>query len=131
MLSPYASHKLLGVLMAVFFTFRHDSGKLKIVYKNVYWTLREGTGMCFGTRLADSYLLATPLIRFSELLFPRDSSVGIALGYGLDCWVSRVRFPAVTGNSSLRRVQNGSGAHSASYPVGTGGSFPGGKVAGA
>jgi hypothetical protein len=28
------------------------------------------------------------------------------------------------------RVQNGSGAHSASYPMGTRGSFPGGKVAG-
>jgi hypothetical protein len=32
---------------------------------------------------------------------------------------------------SLHRVQNGSGAHPASYPAGTGGSFPGGKVAGA
>jgi hypothetical protein len=29
------------------------------------------------------------------------------------------------------RVQNGSGAHPASYPVGTRGSFPGGKAAGA
>jgi hypothetical protein len=28
------------------------------------------------------------------------------------------------------RVQNGSGAHSASYPMGTSGSFPGGKSAG-
>jgi hypothetical protein len=32
---------------------------------------------------------------------------------------------------SLRhRVQNGSGSHPASYPMGTWGSFPGGKVAG-
>jgi hypothetical protein len=45
---------------------------------------------------------------------------------------SRVRFPAGAGNVSLHhRVQNGSGAHPASYPVGTGGSFPGGKAAGA
>jgi hypothetical protein len=29
------------------------------------------------------------------------------------------------------RVQNGSGAHAASYPMGTRGSFPGGKAAGA
>jgi len=29
------------------------------------------------------------------------------------------------------RVQNGSGAHPASYPMGTGGSFLGGKAAGA
>jgi hypothetical protein len=45
---------------------------------------------------------------------------------------SRVRFLAGTGNFSLhRRVQNGSGAHPDSYPMGTRGSFPGGKVAGA
>jgi hypothetical protein len=62
----------------------------------------------------------------------RDSSVGIALGYGLDEWGSRARFPAGAGNYFLRhRVQNGSGAHPASYPMGTRGSFPGGKAAGA
>jgi hypothetical protein len=63
----------------------------------------------------------------------RDGSVGIALGYGLDYRGSRVRFPAARdGNFSLHhRVQNGSEAHSASYPMGTKGSFPGGKVAGA
>jgi hypothetical protein len=61
----------------------------------------------------------------------RDSSVGIALGYGLDDRVSRVRFQAGTGNFSVHHHdQNGSGAHSASYPVGTRGSFPGGKAAG-
>jgi hypothetical protein len=62
----------------------------------------------------------------------RDSSVGIALGYWLDDRGSRVRFPAVAGNFSLHhRLQNGSGAHPASYPMGTRGSFPGGKAAGA
>jgi hypothetical protein len=61
-----------------------------------------------------------------------DSSVGIALGYGLDDRGSRVRFPAGTGNFCLHhRVQNGSGAHPASYPMVTRGSFPGGKAAGA
>jgi hypothetical protein len=51
--------------------------------------------------------------------FP-DISVGITLGYGLDDRGSRVRFPAGAGNFSLhRRVQNGSEAHPASYPVGT------------
>jgi hypothetical protein len=45
---------------------------------------------------------------------------------------SRVRFPVGTGTFSLyHRVQNGSGAHPASYPMGTWGSFPGGKAAGA
>jgi hypothetical protein len=60
----------------------------------------------------------------------RDSSVGIALGYGLDDRGSMVRFPAGAGNFSLHhRVQNGSRAQPASYPMGTGGSFPGGKAA--
>jgi hypothetical protein len=54
-----------------------------------------------------------------------DRSVGIALGYGLDDRSSRVRFPAGAGNFSLHhRVQNGSGAHPASYPMGNTGSFP-------
>jgi hypothetical protein len=62
----------------------------------------------------------------------RDSSVGIALGYGLDDRGSKVRFPVGAGNTSLdHRVQNGSGAHPASYSMGTRGSFAGGKAAGA
>jgi hypothetical protein len=62
----------------------------------------------------------------------RDSSDGIALGYRLDDRGSRVRFPAGAGNFSLHhRVQNGSGAYPASYPVGTRGSFPRDKAAGA
>jgi hypothetical protein len=59
-----------------------------------------------------------------------DSSVGIALGYGMDDRGSRVRFPAGTGSFSLHhRVQNGSEAHPASYTKGTRGYFPGGKAA--
>jgi hypothetical protein len=58
----------------------------------------------------------------------RDSSVGIALGYGLDDRGSRVRFSEGAGNFSLHHsVQNASGAHPASYPMGTRGSFPGVK----
>jgi hypothetical protein len=61
----------------------------------------------------------------------RDNSVGTALGYGLDNRGSRVRFPTGAGNFSLHhRVQNGSGAHPASYLMGTRGSFPGGKASG-
>jgi hypothetical protein len=61
----------------------------------------------------------------------RDSSVGIALGYGLDDRGSMVQFPAGAENFSLHhRAQNGSGAHPPSYPMGTRGSFPGGKAAG-
>jgi hypothetical protein len=54
------------------------------------------------------------------------------MGYGLDDWGSRVRFSAGAGNFSLHHcVQNGSGAHPVSYPMGTRGSFLGGKAAGA
>jgi hypothetical protein len=61
-----------------------------------------------------------------------DSSVGIALGYGLDDRGSRVRFPEGAGNFPLHhRVKNGSGVHPASHPVGNRGSFPGVKAAGA
>jgi hypothetical protein len=66
-----------------------------------------------------------------QLHLIQSSSVGIALDYGLDGRGSRVRFPAVAGNFSLHhRVQNGSGAHPASYLMGTRGSFLGGKAAG-
>jgi len=62
----------------------------------------------------------------------RDSPVGIALGYGLDDRGSSARFPAGAGTFSLHhRVQNGSGTHPATYPMGIRGSFPGGKVVGA
>jgi hypothetical protein len=60
----------------------------------------------------------------------RDTSVGIPTGYGLDERGSRVQFPEGAGNFSLQhRVQDGSGAHPASFPGGTRGSFPGGKAA--
>jgi hypothetical protein len=72
------------------------------------------------------------LMRILSRKRSRDSSVGIALGYGLDDRGFRVRLPAGAGNFSLHlRVQNGSGAHPASYPMGTKGSFRGGKAAGA
>jgi hypothetical protein len=61
-----------------------------------------------------------------------NSSVGIALDYRLGDRGSRVRFPAGAENCSLcHRVQNGSGDLPASYPMGTRGSFPGSKEAGA
>jgi hypothetical protein len=60
----------------------------------------------------------------------RDSSVGIALVYGLDDRGFRVRFPVGAGNFSLNhRVQNDFGAHPAFYPMGTRGSFLGDKAA--
>jgi hypothetical protein len=61
----------------------------------------------------------------------RDSSVGIALGYGLDDWGSMFRFLVGVGNFSPHHsVQNDPEAHPAFYPTGTTGTFLGGKAAG-
>jgi hypothetical protein len=58
--------------------------------------------------------------------------VVVVVVVGLDDRGSMVRFPTGAGNFSLHhRVQNGSGAHPASYLMGTRGSFPGGKAAAA
>jgi hypothetical protein len=57
----------------------------------------------------------------------------MALGYGMDDRGSGVRFPAAAGAGNFsphHRVQNGSGVHPASYPMGTRGSLAGGKAAG-
>jgi hypothetical protein len=54
----------------------------------------------------------------------RDSSVGMATG-----WTAGVRFPAGARDFSfLRSIQDCSGAHPASYPMDTKGSFPGVKA---
>jgi hypothetical protein len=60
----------------------------------------------------------------------RDSAVGIATGYGLDGREDGLRVPVGASLSPLRVVQADSGADPASYPIGTGTSFPGGKAAG-
>jgi hypothetical protein len=61
----------------------------------------------------------------------RGSAVGVVTGYGLDGRGVGVRVPVGVRFSPLHVVQTGSGAHPASYPMGTGGSFPRGKAAGA
>jgi hypothetical protein len=51
----------------------------------------------------------------------RNSLVSIATDYGLDDWMIGVRIPAGAGNFPLRhRVQTGSEARPASYPMITG-----------
>jgi hypothetical protein len=68
---------------------------------------------------------------FSLLFFvwSRASSVSIVSDYQLDDRVIGVRFPAeVKHFSSSLCVQTGSGAHPASYSVGTRGPFPEGKA---
>jgi hypothetical protein len=61
----------------------------------------------------------------------RESAVGIATGYGLDGGGVGVRVPLGARFSPLHVAQTDCGAHPASYPIHTGGSFPGGKAAGA
>jgi hypothetical protein len=60
----------------------------------------------------------------------RVSSVGIATGLEAGQGGSRVRFPTGAGNFSHHCVQNGPKFHPTSYPMGTGGCFPGSKAAG-
>jgi hypothetical protein len=56
----------------------------------------------------------------------RDSSVGIATGYGLDDQGGAgVRVPVGEKFSLLHIVQTGSGVHPTSYKMGTVGTFPG------
>jgi hypothetical protein len=58
----------------------------------------------------------------------RDSSVGIATGYGLDDQGGGSSSPGrVKMFSLLHIVQTGSGVYPTSYKMGTGGSFPGVK----
>jgi hypothetical protein len=65
------------------------------------------------------------------LVGSRDSAVGIKTGYGLDDRGVGFEFRWGQEFSLHHVVQTGNGAHPASYPMATGGSFPGGKVAGA
>jgi hypothetical protein len=63
------------------------------------------------------------------LILEPGSSVSIVSDYRLDDRATEVRSPAAeNGFSSSLCVQTSSGAHPASYPMGTGGSFPGGKA---
>jgi hypothetical protein len=63
---------------------------------------------------------------------PKGAGIAQWFSAGLRAGWSVVRIPAETGNLPLHHcIQTGSGAHPASYPMGTGGSFPGGKAAGA
>jgi hypothetical protein len=65
----------------------------------------------------------------ARIFWSRDSAVGKATGYVLDDGGVGVRVPVGSRFSLLHVVQTGSGAHPASYPMGTRGSFLGGKAA--
>jgi hypothetical protein len=83
---------------------------------------------------ASSFTVCATLVdlRFKDIKQSRNSFIEFNIGYilalgdGLNDRGSRVRFLAGAGNFSLHnRVQNGSGVHPASHPMGTRGSFPG------
>jgi hypothetical protein len=97
--------------------------------KNRYWPRMEpetyeirnrypDLSICQLRRLCTYYCLAfiNIVIICNGLTGSRDSVVGIATDYGLD--------------DRGVGVHTGSGAHP-TYPMGTGGSFPGGKASGA
>jgi hypothetical protein len=64
------------------------------------------------------------------IIASQESIVGISTGYSLDDGGFGVRVPIESRISLLHVVETGSGAHPAFYPLGTGGSFSGGKAAG-
>jgi hypothetical protein len=67
---------------------------------------------------------------FANYIRDRGTSVCIETKQQVMGWAIGVQFPAGAGNFSLRhRVQTGSGAHPASYPMGIGGLFLGSKAA--
>jgi hypothetical protein len=89
---------------------------MNVLIKMQYVVLKGGTE---ALRSGSKYWLLASVMSW-------DSSVGIAAGYVLDDPIIGVRFPAGTGNFSLRhRVQTCSGTHPASYSMGTVGSFTG------
>jgi hypothetical protein len=65
------------------------------------------------------------------MLKSRDSAVGIATGYRLDDRGIEVRVPIELRIFISPCRPDGSGVHPTSYPMGTGGTFPGGKASGA
>jgi metal-dependent HD superfamily phosphatase/phosphodiesterase len=59
-------------------------------------------------------------------------NAGIITFFGiLTGWMAWARFPSMQDSSLLHSVQTAFEAHPASYPMGTGGFFSGGKAAGA
>jgi hypothetical protein len=82
--------------------------------------------------LPPNVFLAWHLITGQEFMGSRNSSVGFSDWLCAGRSVDRDSIPSGGGNFSLRHyVKTGAGAHSASYPMGTGGSFPGCIAAGA
>jgi hypothetical protein len=89
------------------------------------------TAKVFNTKPIGITKMGRPKLRWewSRVSSGSISSGSIVSDYGLDDRAIGVRSPAGAKDfSSSLYVQTGSGAHPASYTMGTGGSFPGGKA---
>jgi hypothetical protein len=72
-----------------------------------------------------------PIVRDSNLrrfTYFRVVGIGWIMGWSAEC--PEIESRKGQDSSHLDVIQIGSGAHPASYPIGIGGSFPGGKAAG-
>jgi hypothetical protein len=86
------------------------------------WELRRRVSrhfMCYLAFIQNIWGISSP-----------DSALGIATGYGLDDRRIGVRAPVGIRIWFFRNAQTGSEVHQTSCQIGTGGSFPGGKVVG-
>jgi hypothetical protein len=103
-----------------------------LIFTKINFLHEELSSVAWGWLSAVTERLRSNIVLVYCITKSRDSSVGIALRYGLHDRGFRVWFLVGAGNFSLHHhVQNGSGAHPASYRMGTRGSFPGVKAAGA
>jgi hypothetical protein len=84
-----------------------------------------------GRRPREVFLETENYRMYEEVVRSRDSVVGIATSYGLDDKGSEFESRWGQEFSLLQIIQTGSEVPPTSYPMGTGGSFPGGKAAGA
>jgi hypothetical protein len=83
-----------------------------------------------GMIFLHSVIKITPTMAYTAYTVSRGGAVGTVTAYGLDDRGVGVRVPVGSKFSLLHIVQTGSRIHPASYSMGTGVSFPGGKAAG-
>jgi hypothetical protein len=102
------------------------------------WCLSTGTTLRYSVSFSEAFFLEYLIPNtfgfkyFQSLDNRRESSVGLAARYKLYGRGVGVRFLAGARDFPLlHSTQPGSGAHPGSYLMGTWGSFPGGKAAGA
>jgi hypothetical protein len=83
-----------------------------------------------SVRINNATFQKTVLLKNKQFYFfmTRDSSVGIATGYGLDGRGVGVRVPVGSRIFSSQHSPDHFGTHPASYPMGTRSSLPGGKA---